>query len=377
MDLLGVREVVVSNPYLYPLVIVLITVALAWSTLTFLEGLLRTFHKTSKRFNHRIISVVETPIIVVIIVVGIQLAAKNIIDETSRFPHFMLTVIIIILTYTLSRMGALILEYWSKRVSQSKGQEFHSEVLPLTKSVVTIILSIIAFILILQVWGVEVGALLTSLGIAGAILGFAFQQTLQNILGGISLIIDNSFKKGDLIQLEDGELGEIIEINLRSTKIKNFDSEVVIVPNSLLANKKITNFAQPTATLRIKIPVSVAYGSDIDKVKEVLHDSMRGHKEILTMPRRVARLTDFGDSGIQFMVFFYISNYQDMYEIRDQVMTQIYKDLYANGIEIPFPIRTIVPAKKNQYAPKWSVEKSASLASKDRKSRQTRKRSKK
>lgn len=377
MDLFGVRELVVGNPFLYPLIIVLITVALAWSTLTFLEGLLKTFHKTSKRFNHQIISVVETPTIVVIILVGIQLAAKNIIDDASRFPHLVLTLIVIILTYALSRIGSLILEYWSKRVSQSKGQEFHSEVLPLTKSVVSIILSIIAFILILQIWGVEVGALLTSLGIAGAILGFAFQQTLQNILGGIGLIMDNSFKKGDLIQLEDGELGEIIEINLRSTKIKNFDSETVIVPNSLLSNKKITNFAQPTATLRVKIPVSVAYGSDVDIVKNVLHDSMRGHKEILTMPRRLARLTDFGESGLQFMVYFHISNYNDMYDVRDQVMTQMYKDLYANGIEIPFPIRTLVPAKKNQYAPKWNVAKSDSSVSKDQKSRQTRKRSKK
>jgi len=352
-----VRDYVVSNVYLYPIVIIFLTIVLAWAVLFLIDGVLKAMHLKSKKVNHRILAAIETPTIVIIVLIGMQLAIKNIISLNSHFNKLVFSLIIMLLTFVLMRLGGIILEYWSKRVSRSKGEEFHSEILPLTKSVLSIILSIIGVILILQVWNVEIAALVTSLGIAGVILGFAFRQTLENIFGGIGLIMDNSFRQGDLIQLEDGEMGEIIEINLRSTKLRNFDSEIVIVPNALLANKKITNFAQPTPTMRLKIPVSVAYGSDVDLVKEVLHDSLSGHKHVLTMPRRVARFESFGESGLNFTLFFHIKNYEEMYTIKDEIITQVYKDLYANNIEIPFPIRTIVPAKKGQYKQKWKNPK--------------------
>lgn len=357
-DFFFLQRFVAGHQVLYAAVIIIITIVLARTTLFVLEGILKT-QKKSKAVDHKLLSVVETPLIITIVLVGTELAVRSVIINYEQFNQVILSIAIIILTYLLIRLGGIILDVWSRRVSRTKGEEFHSEILPLTKSVLSIVLSVLGVLLIMQVWKVEIKTIITSIGVAGVVLGFAFKQTLENIMGGISLIMDNSFRKGDLIQLDNGDIGEVLEINLRSTKIKNFDSESIIVPNGLLANTRFINLAQPTPTVRIRLPISVAYGSDPEKVKQVLHDSLRHHKDILTMPRRQARFVGFGASSIDFDLFFYINDYKMIWDIKDQVLTQLYKDLYREGIEIPFPIRTIVQAKRGQYDPQWDVKAAA------------------
>ena len=352
------RDIVVSNVYLYPLVILIITLILARTMLHLFEGILDFFGKhKSKSFNHKLVSVIERPVIVIVILIGVELAVRRILIDNSHFNSIILTFFISLLTYMLIRVGALILENWSSKMSKQKGDAFHSEVLPLLKSVTTIILTLIGVIIILQVWVVDMASILTSLGVVSVILGLAFQQTLANIFGGISLIMDDAFRQGDLIQLEDGQMGEVMELTLRSTKIKNFELESVIVPNGKLSSSKIINLAQPTPTVRVDIPVSVAYGTDADKVKQVLHDAMSGNENILKMPKRMVRFEGFGDSAINFKVFFFINQYKKIWEVRDEVTTAIYKALYASKIEIPFPIRTVVPARKGQYDQQWKNPK--------------------
>lgn len=356
-DFYALRNIVLQHEVLYAIVILVITIILARTLLQLFEGLLKFFSKKSKSFNHKLIAVIERPAVTIIILVGIELAIRNIILSYENLNNFFTTGIIIILTYSLIKVGGLILENWSTKMSHAKGEEFHSEILPLLKSVTSIVLTIIGFIMILQAWNVDIPTVLTSLGVVSVLLGFAFQQTLANIFGGISLIMDNSFRKGDLIQLEDSELGEVLEITLRSTKIKNFDSESIIIPNGQLANQKIINLAQPTPTVRIKIPVNVAYGSDPVFVKEVLHGSLRRHPDILKMPKRIVRFVGLADSSLSFELYFYINDYKKMWDIKDEVLIQVYKDLYKNKIEIPFPIRTLVQAKPKQYGQKWKEEK--------------------
>lgn len=364
MDVFFVRDYIVNNEYLYPLVILLLTLVLAKSSIFLLEGILKHFHSKVRNFNKRLLSVLEGPIVLLIVLIGIELAVKQIIIQHPKLTNALVTVVIAIITHVLIRVGSLFLDVWSKGMTEKDGEAFHEEVLPLIKSVLSIVLSVIAVMLILQVWGVEVGGLLASLGIAGLILGFAFKQTLENIFGGLSLIIDNTFKKGDLVELETGEIGEILEISLRSTKLMNFDNEIIIMPNGRLANSKLLNLAQPTPTVRVKLNIGVAYGNDPDKVKEVLHDAMKNQPIILKMPKRHVRFEGYKDFAINFEVLFYISGYRKIFTAKDEVLSSIYKHLYKNGIEIPFPIRTIVPSKPGQYDQKWGKKALAASTSK-------------
>ncbi len=347
------RDIVQGNEYAYALTVLAITLILARAVLSILEGLVKLVHKHI-RLEYKTLSVIETPVVLLIVLSGLELAVKSVLIINDLFTKSMLSIIIIILTYILIRASDILLGVWSIKMTKEKGQEFHSEILPLTRSVTTIVLIIVGVIIVLQLWGVEVGTFVTSLGIAGIVLGFALKDTLGNIFGGMSLIVDNSFKKGDLIQLESGEVGEVMEINLRSTKLKNFDSETIIVPNGQLANTKIINLAQPTPTVRVRIPVGVAYGSDPSFVRQVLHDAMGGHKDILKMPKRIVRFIGLGDYSLDFEVLFYISNYSEMYRIKDEVLEALYKSLTDNGVEIPFPIHTLIRSKQGQYDKKWT-----------------------
>jgi len=120
------------------------------------------------------------------------------------------------------------------------------------------VMLILLVIFILALWGVRVTALVASLGIAGIVIGLALQTT-------------GSFKIGDFIELETGEAGEIIDVGLRSTRIKSFDEgNEIIVPNSSLMNSKIINYGRPEICLKRRIKIGVAYGSDISKVKQTL-----------------------------------------------------------------------------------------------------------
>ena len=219
--------------------------------------------------------------------------------------------------------------------------EYHAELIPLLKSLSRIVLYSIALIMSLQLWGVKIAGLVASLGVIGVVLGFAFQDSFKNIFGGLALTIDDSIRKGDVIKLDSGEIGEVMEINLRSTRIQTYDNDILIIPNSVLANSKFRNYAQPTPEIRIKIPIGVAYGSDVAKVKRVLLNTIKDREDILLLPSRDVRFVEMGDFALKFDFVFYISDYHNRLAMIDEITTASYNALQESNIEIPFPTRTV------------------------------------
>jgi len=310
--------------------------------------------KISKRthFNRNELSHLETPLILIASVLALEIVVTKIINVYLNVDIQILnitrTLLIIFLTYLLTIVASIILDKWSKRVKHSAREATHEEILPLAKSATNIILVLAATLMILETWGVQIGGLVASLGIAGLILSFAFKDTLANIFGGISMMMDNSFSKGDLIELLDGEVGYVMEINLRSTKIKNFDSQEVLVPNGLLANTKIKNYAKPSRVTRIKIAVSIAYGSDVDKFKKIINELVAKQKYILRYPKQDILFLKMSDYSLDFSILFFINNFNNLYSIKSEMTEKIYKELGKNNITIPFPTRTIYAETKSK-----------------------------
>lgn len=318
--------------------------------------LLRKYvHKTYKRksaINTITLMKLETPIILMGVVLAVEIVIDKILqaDATlkSSISNISQTLVVIAFSYLIMIIADLVLIKWSKNLNKQSASNAHEEVLPLFRSIKNILISIIAIFLILQLWGVGIGGLVASLGIVGLILSFAFKDTLANIFGGISLIMDNSFNKGDLIELDDGEIGYIEELNLRSTKIRNFNAEEVIIPNGLLANMKFKNYAHPSKSIRIKIEVSVAYGSEPSKVRQVLMTLLKHKTEVLKFPKPKLFFTEMGDYALKFKLLFFIKDYNDMYNVKSQLMEEVYNELRKNKIEIPFPTRKLVFDKKRK-----------------------------
>ena len=216
-----------------------------------------------------------------------------------------------------------------------------SIVQPRTQPVFTIVSMLIiwggASYLILNAWDINVTAWLASAGILGIGVGFAAKDTLANLFSGIFIIGDAPYKLGDYIVLGSGERGRVTDIGIRSTRILTRDDIEITIPNAVIANTMIINESGGHhAKERIRCGVSVAYGSDIDRVREVLMSAACGTDLLCEEPEPRVRFRSFGASGLMFEVLGWIEEPELRGRAIDALNTSVYKELNAAEIEIPY-----------------------------------------
>jgi MscS family membrane protein len=190
----------------------------------------------------------------------------------------------------------------------------------------------------LLIWGVNPTAWLASAGVIGIAVGFAARDSLANLFSGIFLVADSPYKIGDYIVLDTGERGEVTQMGMRSTRLLTRDDVEVTIPNAVMANAKIVNESGgPWEKERIRVPVGVAYGSDVDEVCEVLHAVAVRHSEIVKQPAPRVRMRAFGSSSLDFELLAWIDRPVLRGRIRHDLLKDIYNAFIEHGIEIPFP----------------------------------------
>ncbi len=207
----------------------------------------------------------------------------------------------------------------------------------LLEGTLKVILIIAGFLALLSYWNVEITPLLAGLGIGGIAIAFALQSSLANVFGGVAIILDKSVNVGDLVKLGDGTSGKIMMISLRSTRIKTFDNEMIIVPNSQLANGTIHNVAQPEPKSRVVVPFGVAYGSEIEKVKKIVLNEIKKIKGFVDNPEPSVKFLEMADSSLNFKAYFFVDTFENRFAAIDEANTRIYNALNKAKIEIPFP----------------------------------------
>ncbi len=297
--------------------------------------------KHEEGFGDIILENIEYPISWIIIFYGIKMSLIY-VNFTSLFLIPVInSFIIVMIMHTFVKLTDITVEFWDKKWLKRTKSTFNDEVVIIIHNISKVIIIVVGTLLVLGVWGVQIESVLISLGVLGVIVGFALKDSLDNLVGGISLILDRSFKTGDIIKLKEGEMGEVIDIGLRSTKIRTLDNELLVVPNSQLSNTEFTNYAKPNNHLRIKIPINVQYGSDVDKVKKVLKSCVKKIEEIKDQTRTEVRFMEMGDYALEFQLLFYIDNYKDRFKVRNKVTTKVYKELNKKRIVVPFPTRII------------------------------------
>ena len=301
--------------------------------------------KTRTKIDDLILSTIKTPIFYLIILAGIAAGFDFLPFSTlvkQIISRAVSSIIIIISCYMSASIINILIKGWFAKRRKITGKAKENELVVITRKILNFIVFILVIIFILTIWGVNVTSLVASLGIAGFILGFALRDTFANIFVGIALIADKSFKIGDFIKLDTGEVGEIIDIGLRSTRVKSFDEHnEIIVPNNSLVMSKITNYGRPLVSLRMLIKIGVAYGSDIKKVKKVLLNCIHQVKGILKTPEPKAYFMEMANFSLNFHLIFWIENYRNRIKITDEVISLAYEQLQKEGIKIPFPTQTI------------------------------------
>jgi MscS family membrane protein len=198
----------------------------------------------------------------------------------------------------------------------------------------------IAFLLILSYLEIDITPLIAGAGIFGLAVALAAQDLISNFFGGALILIDKPFKVNDRVKIED-HLGDVVSIGPRSTRIKTLDYQLLTIPNSKIANSIVTNYAMPDIKLKVKIPISVAYGSDVKKVKEILLDianeAARESPYILCDPAPSVYFLEFGASSLDYMLVLWAREFNMAWDVKDHINFQIDRRFAEEGIEIPFP----------------------------------------
>jgi len=208
--------------------------------------------------------------------------------------------------------------------------------------------AILAVIIVLENLGVSLTAVWTTLGVGSVAVALALQETLSNFFAGLYILADRPVSPGDYIKLDGGQEGFVVRVGWRSTVIRTLPNNNVIVPNSTLAKAVITNYSLPEPRMAYVMPVSVAYGTDPQRVEKVLLDVAQeairhGVEGLLAEPAPFVRLIPgFGDSSLDFSLIVQLRQFTDQYLVQSELRKRLLARFEQEGIEVPFPTRTLV-----------------------------------
>lgn len=210
---------------------------------------------------------------------------------------------------------------------------------------------IIGFLIILSILGISITPLITALGVGGLAVALALQDTLANLFAGIHILVEKSIRVGDFIRLETGQEGYVEDITWRTTRIRMLPNNIVVIPNSKLAQSIVTNYYLPEKRMSLLIPVSVSYSSDPEKIEKILLEEARNAigdvPGLLGEPEPVVRfIPGFGESSLDFTLVCQVKEFTDQYPVQHELRKRILKRFRQEGIEIPFPHRTVYIRKE-------------------------------
>lgn len=248
---------------------------------------------------------------------------------------------IIIACILVYRVLHEILHWYAERQHGGEDGSFARQMSPVIEKVTMLFIIGGALVMVLKYYNYDIFSLVTALGIGSLAIGMAAKDTLAHVISGFTLMLDRPFRLGDRIQLSGGQVGDVQDIGLRSTKIKTLDNQLLIIPNSDLCNTMLTNQAFPDQRIKGRINVGVSYGSDAEQVKALLVAIALEVEDVLKDPAPEAFFVSFGDSALNMSVFFWVEEYARLFATTDKINSKILERFRENNIEIPFPVRTI------------------------------------
>ena len=235
---------------------------------------------------------------------------------------------------------AIISNFSDNRIRKIKHMRASSRVL--VQKIFQIIIYFLAFIITLNIIGIDLTSLTVLSGAMGIGLGFGLQKIASNFVSGLILLLERSLKPNDLVELEDGTFGYVRKSMSRATLIETIDGKEILVPNEDFITKQVINWTLSDPKARLTINFGVSYAADIEKARDLALESANNHPRTLPDPAPVCFLDNFGDSSVDFVMFIWIKNINDGFRnIKSEVMFDIWNKFKENDIEIPFPQRDL------------------------------------
>ncbi len=332
------------------LLLALVVVACFWLLSQVVSTLIRRWggHLTSfttTDLDDRILKRIAPSISLLITFTGIYLAFRtlplqeNLLTVMAGGLFVANVAIVCVLLYRVLNEALL---WYVEHHQEQQESLLPRQMTPLAEKVAMIFILGGALMVVLKHFHYDILSLVTALGIGSLAIGMAAKETLAHVISGFTLMLDRPFRLGDRIQLVGGQVGDVQDIGLRSTKIKTLDHQLLVIPNSDLCNTMVLNQAFPDRRVKGRINLGVAYGSDLERAKNLLAATAREVSDVLADPPPEAFFTAFGDSALSLALFFWVDDYGKLFTATDQINTLILRRFREQGIEIPFPTRAVI-----------------------------------
>jgi small-conductance mechanosensitive channel len=330
----------IENPFLIAASYLILALLLAW-LIHFVIGI-GSKHWTEdaqRPVLKYMMAHIRLPITVSLLFIAISMAFSlqfNLSETFLLYANRLLTSInILVWGQFVYRSSQFALKHQSDL--QSQGSLIKPQTLPLLDNLSAILIVLFVLYLLFLTWNIDMTAWLASAGVIGIAVGFAAKDTIANILSGVFIMADSPYKIGDYIVIDATDRGKVTQIGLRSTRILTRDDVEINIPNSVIANGKVVNQSSGRfVSMRLPIPISVSYDSDIDQVRAILLDIAANEPLALKEPEPQVRFMGFGASGLDFSLRVWIPDPEIRTRVLDSINVQIFKRFAKAGIEIPY-----------------------------------------
>ena len=300
---------------------------------------------TKTQIDDHIVRIVTVPIFVLIVAFGTlqSLLAFDLAPWVVRSLDQAWTVLLFLtLTLIVYRVWNEVIRAVAKNVTAKTTSQLDDKLYPLFENLGGFVIIFVGIWFTVRSFGVDMTLFAAGAGIGGLVIAFAAQDTLANLFAGVFIILDQPFREGDRIEIQEIDTwGDVVDVGLRTTRIRTRDNRMVIVPNNVIGSNPVVNHSFPDTSYRLGVDVGIAYGSDIDRATEVLMDAVRGVEGVLQDKRIEVLFRGFGDSSLDFHCRAWFPHFMDARRYEDKLNRAIDKALRAADIEIPFPQRVI------------------------------------
>jgi small-conductance mechanosensitive channel len=317
-----------------------------------LKVLHRWAEKTETAMDDIIIKSLKTPSVYWCFAIGLYIGAE-ISDLPAKYVFYLSKTIHIVIVFSIT----LAIANLSGKIFRNYVRKSNLPI-PTTGLAYGILkgaIITIGFLIILSILGISITPLLTALGVGGLAVALALQDTLANLFAGIHILMEKSIRVGDFVKLETGQEGYVEDITWRTTRVRMLPNNIVVIPNSKLSQSVLTNYYLPEKRMSLLIPVGVSYSSDPETVEGLLvEEAKKAVGEIpglLGNPEPFVRfIPGYGESSLDFTLICQVGEFVDQYLAQHELRKRIFKRFKEEGIEIPFPQRTVYLREEKEWS---------------------------
>jgi len=338
---------------IYLSVVLVMGVALALTTRFVAERVKRRLRRrTRTNLVAQVVDDLEEPVFLWILMLAMYLVMLGLplfADSEDALANYRATLrrgftvaSIVLVVYGTIRVQGDALRWYVRRVGRRTAQaKVLNSLVPMARRIVSIIIVAMGVLVILDQLGVSIAPLIAGLGIGGLAVALALQGTLTNFFAGVNVLTDGSIRVGDFVELESGLRGNVDQIGWRTTRIRMLANNMVIIPNSKLAESVATNYNYPVDEMSVYVELGVGYSSDLEHVErvtlEVARKVMEETEGSVKEYEPSVWYTEFGDSNINFWVVLRANAYLDSWRLKHNFIKALFRRYNEEGIEISFP----------------------------------------